>query len=62
MEVRLAWYPTTNLDEAKKFYGESLGLKQVFEMDGPSSVTHRWRPESFDIVWRGKSICNREGD
>ncbi len=40
MEVRLAWYPTTNLDEAKKFYGESLGLQQVFEMDGWAEFSH----------------------
>ncbi len=40
MEVRLAWYPTADLDEAKKFYGDSLGLQQVFEMDGWAEFSH----------------------
>lgn len=40
MEVMLAWYPTRDLDKAKKFYGEVLGLKQLFEMQGWAEFSH----------------------
>lgn len=34
MRVSLAWYNVANLAAAKRFYGEVLGLKPVFEMPG----------------------------
>ena len=40
MEVMLAWYPAKDLDRAKKFYGEVLGLKQLFEMQGWAEFSH----------------------
>lgn len=40
MEVMLAWYPAKDLDKAKKFYGEVLGLKQLFEMQGWAEFSH----------------------
>jgi len=32
MEIMLSWYPTKDLETAKKFYSEVLGLKKAFEM------------------------------
>ena len=40
MEVNLAWYAVKDLDSAKRFYGEVLGLKKTFEMDGWSEFSH----------------------
>ena len=40
MEVRLAWYPAPDMEKAKEFYGNVLGLKQVFEMEGWSEFAH----------------------
>lgn len=40
MEVMLAWYPAQDLAVAKEFYGEVLGLKQVFEMQGWAEFSH----------------------
>ena len=34
MEMFLAWYPVTDLDRAKEFYGNTLGLKKTYEMQG----------------------------
>ncbi len=34
MEMFLAWYPVTDLDRAKDFYGKTLGLKKTYEMQG----------------------------
>ena len=40
MEVNLAWYSVKDLSAAKKFYGEVLGLKKTFEMDGWCEFSH----------------------
>ena len=34
MEINVSWYLVDDLEASKKFYGEALGLKKVFEMDG----------------------------
>ena len=34
MEMSLAWYPVTDMDRAKEFYGNTLGLKKTYEMQG----------------------------
>lgn len=40
MEVMLAWYQVSDLEAAKKFYGEVMGLKKTFEMDGWAEFSH----------------------
>lgn len=40
MEVNVSWYPVKDLNAAKKFYGEVLGLKKTFEMDGWCEFSH----------------------
>ena len=40
MEVNLAWYSVKDLNAAKRFYGEVLGLKKTFEMEGWSEFSH----------------------
>lgn len=40
MEISLAWYPAKDLEKAKKFYGEVLGLKKTFEMEGWAEFSH----------------------
>ena len=40
MEVSLSWYQVNDLDAAKKFYGETLGLKKIFEMEGWAEFSH----------------------
>jgi len=39
-EMMLAWYPVENLDAARRFYGEILGLRKVFEMPGWAEYAH----------------------
>lgn len=34
LDVMLAWYPVKDMEKAKKFYGQTLGLKKTFEMPG----------------------------
>lgn len=34
MKMILAWYTVKDLEAAKKFYGETLGMKKAFEMPG----------------------------
>jgi predicted enzyme related to lactoylglutathione lyase len=33
MKLSVAWFSAKNFEQAKKFYGETLGLKKTFEMD-----------------------------
>ncbi len=40
MNVILSWYTVKNLERAKKFYGEVLGLKKTFEMQGWAEFSH----------------------
>ena len=40
MEVTLSWYQVDDLEKAKKFYGETLGLKKTFEMEGWCEFSH----------------------
>jgi len=40
MNVMLSWYTVKNLEQAKKFYGEVLGLKKTFEMRGWAEFSH----------------------
>jgi predicted enzyme related to lactoylglutathione lyase len=40
MEVNLSWYQVNDLDAAKKFYGEVLGLQKTFEMEGWCEFSH----------------------
>ena len=40
MEVNVSWYQVNDMNEAKKFYGEVLGLKKTFEMEGWCEFSH----------------------
>ena len=40
MEVTTSWYQVSDLDAAKKFYGEVLGLKKSFEIEGWCEFSH----------------------
>jgi len=40
MNVVLLWYTVKSLERAKKFYGEVLGLKKTFEMQGWAEFSH----------------------
>ena len=40
MEVSLSWYKVSDLDAAKRFYGDVLGLKKTFEIDGWCEFSH----------------------
>jgi len=40
MQISLAWYPVTDLEKAKDFYGNTLGLKKTFEMQGWAEFSH----------------------
>ncbi len=40
LEVMLAWYNVGDVDKAKEFYGEVLGLKPMFEMPGWAEFSH----------------------
>jgi predicted enzyme related to lactoylglutathione lyase len=33
MKVTVSWFSVKDFEQAKKFYGESLGLKKTFEME-----------------------------
>ena len=40
MEVSVAWYQVDDIEKAKKFYGETLGMKKTFEMEGWCEFSH----------------------
>ena len=40
MEVNLSWYHVKDLNAAKKFYGEVLGLKKTIEIEGWCEFSH----------------------
>jgi len=40
MEINVSWYQVNDMNAAKKFYGEVLGLKKTFEMDGWCEFSH----------------------
>lgn len=40
MEVNVSWYQVKDLEAAKKFYGEVLGLKKTLEIDGWAEFSH----------------------
>ncbi len=40
MQVSLSWYQVKDLDWAKIFYGETLGLKKIFEMPSWAEFSH----------------------
>ena len=40
LQFMLAWYNVKDFDEAKRFYGEVLGLKAIFEMPGWAEYSH----------------------
>jgi predicted enzyme related to lactoylglutathione lyase len=40
MQISLAWYPVADMDRAKDFYGNTLGLKKTYEMQGWAEFSH----------------------
>ncbi len=40
MEINVSWYQVSDMNAAKKFYGDVLGLKKTFEMDGWCEFSH----------------------
>ena len=40
MEVTVSWYQVDDFNAAKKFYGEVLGLRKTFEMEGWCEFSH----------------------
>lgn len=40
MQISLAWYPVSDMDRAKDFYGNVLGLTKTFEMQGWAEFSH----------------------
>lgn len=40
MEINVSWYQVEDMTAAKKFYGEVLGLKKTFEMEGWCEFSH----------------------
>jgi predicted enzyme related to lactoylglutathione lyase len=40
LETMLSWVNVPDHSKARQFYGEVLGLKQVFEMDGWAEFSH----------------------
>jgi len=40
MEVRVSWFTVEDIEKAKKFYGDVLGLKKTFEMSGWVMFSH----------------------
>jgi predicted enzyme related to lactoylglutathione lyase len=40
MEINVSWYQVNDINAAKKFYGDVLGLKKTFEMEGWCEFSH----------------------
>ena len=40
MEVNVSWYQVSDMNAAKRFYGEILGLKKIFEIEGWCEFSH----------------------
>ena len=49
-EMLLAWYPVENLDAARRFYGEILGLRKVFEMPGWVEYAHAEKATAIGLA------------
>lgn len=72
LKMALSWYNVTDFDAAKKFYGETLGLKKTFEMPGwaeyaegpdlpavglrPTTDGEKWEPGGT-VVFRVEDIA-----
>jgi len=40
MEIILSWYNVTNLEESKKYYSDTLGMKKILEMPNWVEFSH----------------------
>jgi predicted enzyme related to lactoylglutathione lyase len=40
MEINVSWYQVRDMNAAKKFYGEVLGLNKTFEIEGWCEFSH----------------------
>lgn len=54
MQIVLSWFTVENLEAAKKFYNETLGLKQIFEMPG-------WAEFGGEIEGLGIGLAEKPG-
>ena len=55
MKVGLSWFTVENLEEAKKFYGEILGLKKTFEMPHWVEFSHADGEHSIGLMEQPKA-------
>jgi catechol 2,3-dioxygenase-like lactoylglutathione lyase family enzyme len=40
MEIILSWYNVNNLEESKKYYSDTLGMKKILEMPNWVEFSH----------------------
>ncbi len=50
LETMLSWVQVADHAKAKEFYGEVLGLKKVFEMDGWAEFSHAEGASSIGVA------------
>ena len=50
MEVSVSWYQVKDLESAKKFYGEVLGMTKTFEMGGWAEFSNREGAASIGLA------------
>jgi predicted enzyme related to lactoylglutathione lyase len=50
MKMTVAWFSVNDFDEAKKFYGNTLGLKKTFEMQGWAEFSHAEGEASIGVA------------
>jgi predicted enzyme related to lactoylglutathione lyase len=69
MEVNVSWYQVKDLEAAKKFYGEVLGLKKTLDLGGWCEFSHKDGEASIGLnamregdEERGATVVLRVGD
>jgi predicted enzyme related to lactoylglutathione lyase len=50
MKVTVAWFSVEDFDEAKKFYGDTLGLKKILEIEGWAEFSHAEGEASIGVA------------
>ena len=60
MKMIVSWYNVRDLEKAKSFYGNVLGLKKTFEMPGWAELSHAEGATSIGIAQASKPVP-REG-
>jgi predicted enzyme related to lactoylglutathione lyase len=60
MEIILSWYNVNNLEESKKYYSDTLGMKKILEMPNWVEFSHAQGAAAIGLM-QGASGHNGDG-